>query len=296
MPRSLDEYSLGEWLRIRPLVERYKMGRYWARAAWNLRQQAAVGDPDAVAREIKNRHLLITIAFNDPQVICWQADLVRTHVRDCVHLIADNSTDDAAAKQIETQAHAHGLFYLRLAANPWSDAEYSRSHGLAMSWVWQHVIKPGAPDAFGFIDHDLFPMENTQPFAPLQAAPIWGRVVGFGRRWNLWAGFCFFRFDVVTRSDLEFRHDWYAGLDTGGCNWKRLYQHLDRDRIPAVPVRREAALPDRSIDDCFFEKVGPWLHESRFGQVLELGIRKRKVLTRRLAPLLTSVEPASRVE
>ncbi len=292
MPRSFNEYTPREWRRIRPIVERYKMGRYWARAAWHLRRPAAVGNPAAAAHAIKDRRLLVTVAFNDPQLLRWQADLVRLHLRNCIHLIIDNSSDDTAARQIETEARARKLVYLRLAANPWSESEHSRSHGLAMSWAWRNVITPGAPEAFGFIDHDLLPMEEADPFAPLQAAPVCGRIVDAGRRWNLWAGFCFFRFDAAARAKLDFRPDWYAGLDTGGCNWRRLYRHLDRGSIPAVAVRREAALPERPIEECYFEWIGSWLHEKRFNQMSDLRPRKRAALARRLAPLLSARDTA----
>jgi hypothetical protein len=290
VPRSFNEYSRRDWMRIRPVLERYKMARYSARVAWYVRRRALVGDRAALARGIKDRRVLITIAFDDPQLVRWQTDLVRLHVRDCVHLIIDNSSDDQAARRIEAEARSRELFYLRLAADPWRGSEASRAHGLAMSWAWRNVIKPGAPKAFGFIDHDLFPTEDTDPFAPLRAVPVCGRLAeGAGRRWSLWAGFCFFRFDAAARSRLDFRHDWYAGLDTGGCNWQRLYRHIDRGTIPAVAVRREAALPDQPIEDCYFEWVGSWLHEKRFEQLLELRPQKREVLARRLASFLTGI-------
>ena len=292
MPRSLNEYSRRDWMRIRPVLERYKMARYSARVAWHVRRRASVGDPAAVTRSIKDRRVLISIAFDDPQLVRWQTDLVRLHVRDCVHLIIDNSSDDQAARRIEAEARARDLFYLRLAANPWKDLESGRAHGLAMSWTWRHIIKPGAPRAFGFVDHDLFPTEDTDPFAPLQTVPVCGRLVGgAGRRWSLWAGFCFFRFDAVARSRLDFRLDWYAGLDTGGCNWQRLYRHIDRGKIPAVTVRREAALPGRPIEDCYFEWVGSWLHEKRFNQPFEFRPQKREVLACRLATLSAGTNP-----
>jgi hypothetical protein len=294
MPRSFNEYSRRDWMRIRPVLERYKMARYSARVAWYVRRRALVGNPAAVARGIRDRRVLITVAFDDPQLVRWQTDLVRLHVRDCVHLIIDNSSDDQVARQIEAEAHARELFYLRLAPNPWRGPDSGRAHGLAMSWTWRHVVKPGAPEAFGFIDHDLFPTEETDPFAPLQAVPVCGRLVdGAGRRWNLWAGFCFFRFDAVARSRLDFRLDWSAGVDTGGCNWQRLYRHIDRGRIPAVAVRREAALPDRPIEDCYFEWVGSWLHEKRFNQLFEHRPQKREVLARRLASLMTGIKSRS---
>jgi hypothetical protein len=288
MPRSFDEYTRQQWLRLRPVVERYKMGRYARRSAWHVRRRAAAGNAAAVARDIEDRRLLISVAFDDPQLVRWQADLIRHHVHGCVHLIIDNSSDDHAARRIEADAAARGLSYLRFAGNPWSETEYSRSHGLAMSWAWHNVVRPGAPEAFGFIDHDLFPTEDADPFAPLSQAPVWGHVLDRGRRWYLWAGFCFFRYEAVKTSNLDFRHDWYADLDTGGFNWHRLYRHLDRDKIPSIAMRPEPALPGRPIKDARFDKLGSWLHECGSGGLRELRAEKRAVLARRLAPLLAA--------
>ncbi len=75
MPRSFDEHTLRQWLRLRPIVERYETGRYAARAAWQVRRGAEVGHAGAVARAIKDRRFLTSVAFDDPRLVCWQADL-----------------------------------------------------------------------------------------------------------------------------------------------------------------------------------------------------------------------------
>jgi hypothetical protein len=295
MPRSFSEYALWEWRRLRPFEERYKMARYWARTAWYVRRRPIAGETSSLASWIRGRRALITTAFNDPEAVAWQADFIRHHIASCCHVIIDNSNDDKAAGQIQLAARRRGLPYVRLPDNPWSAKEPSRSHGLAMGWTWHNVIRPGQPESFGFIDHDLFPLEETDPFAPLREAPVWGRILGFGGRWYLWAGFCFFRFDAVAHLNLDFRHDWYAGLDTGGRNWWPLYRHLDLRRIPTVSYRIETAQPDPTIPGCCFEWLGPWLHEGGAGQVREARKQKRDVLRRRLEALLATNTAAAKL-
>ena len=52
-----------------------------------------------------------------------------------------------------------------------------------------------------------------------------------GERWFLWAGFCLFHYAAVADRMLDFRQDWFIGLDTGGANWELLYRHADITRL-----------------------------------------------------------------
>ena len=130
-------------------------------------------------------------------------------------------------------AASWGAHYLRLPPNPWTRRNDSRSHGIALNWVWRNVIKPGAPHAFGFIDDDMFPVAPVDPFAPLATHAFYGDTRTAGPRWFLWAGYCFFRYDAVADKRLDFGLDWFVGLDTGGANWDVLYRDVDPKSLPA---------------------------------------------------------------
>ncbi|HLY79459.1 MAG TPA: hypothetical protein VKQ70_08810, partial [Caulobacteraceae bacterium] len=238
--------------------------------------------------------------FNDPDFVERQAALVRRHVADCVHLIADNSTDAAAARQIEAVATGAECAYLRLHPGPWTKPEHGgRSHGLAMSWVWRNLLRPARPAAFGFIDHDIFPIRPTDPFAPLRSHLVAGQVrdrsSGHGR-WYLWAGFCFFRFEAVERRALDFSLDWAAGLDTGGANWFSLYRHLQPADVEDLGVHFEPIGADGALR---LEWIGDWLHAGNFSLPLSLPeterrrliAEKRAALERRLAAALGDEPP-----
>ena len=302
MPRPWSEYSIREWTRLRPLVERYKYAGYQLQMAHRLRQPAAGGDPAALKARIAGRRVLVTIAFNDPGFVARQVALVERNAADCIHLIADNSTDAAAAAQIEAAAASTGGNYLRLPPGPWRKPEHGgRSHGLAMTWVWRNLLRPARPAAFGFIDHDIFPMRRTDPFAPLRDHVVAGQVrdrsSGHGR-WYLWAGFCFFRFEAVERRALNFSLDWAAGLDTGGANWFALYRHLQPGDVTDLGVQHEA-IGAGGEAGLRLEWVGDWLHAGNFSLPLSLPeperarliAQKRAELEQRLADALGEASP-----
>lgn len=289
MPRPWSDYSLREWLEIKPFEQRYNYARYQFVARRVARRRAVRGDVAALQSAIRGRRVLVTVAFNDAEFIDWQATLVRRHVSDCFHLIVDNSSDPAASGEIERIAAAHDAGYVKLAPSPWRrPVDGGRAHGSAMTWTWRNLLREGRPAAFGFIDHDLFPMRPTDPFAPLEEHPVAGQVrnKSGGVRWFLWAGFCFFRFSAVERLPLDFSLDWNAGLDTGGANWFVLYRHLAADQVFDVGEVVEGIGEDVPLALARFEWVGDWLHFSNFSTPYDLPAEQREALARRKRGLL----------
>ena len=155
MPKALSEYTLADWKRLRPLAHRLKTARYWLIDRRYRARPAAVGDAAAVAKAIAGRKVLFSVAYQDPQAIDWQAALVRHFVPGALYIVVDNSPQDADANAIEAICARHEVTYLRAPPNPW--AKSSRSHGIVLNWIWHNIVRPGAPEAFGLIDHDLFP-------------------------------------------------------------------------------------------------------------------------------------------
>ena len=202
-------------------------------------------------------------AANDFERIEQQVELVHRFVKKALYLICDNSSNPQIARHIEEMAKRQDIAYVRLPRSPWSGRDFSRDHGFAMTWAWRHVVRPGRPAAFGFIDHDIYPLNPTDPFAPLASFPVAGRIMVRGPAgpreptdpWYLWAGFCFFRFDAVHRRRLDFGPDLLAGFDTGFLNWHCLYRHLDRSRIPEPPFTLQAVLPDVPVERCAVERL-----------------------------------------
>jgi hypothetical protein len=291
MPRPLAEYSLADWRRLRPLNHRFKTLRYRLVNLAHMHRPARGGDVGTLARSIRGKKPLVTIAFAYPQAIEWQARLMRAYVPQAVHLIADNSRDDASAAEIASLAERYGLGYVRLPANPWERG--SRSHGIAMNWVWHNIIRPGEPDAFGFLDHDLFPTAPDDPFAALATQDFFGLVRTAGPRWFLWAGFCMFKFDRVRHQPLDFGQDWFAGLDTGGGNWEVLYRHADRGKLREASSRLFPFKPGLKVEDGPLQWCGTWLHEVGHTGRADLVPEKREALGRLLARYIAAAPDRS---
>lgn len=289
MHRPLTDYALEDWVRLRPLIQRLKSAHYDRVQRRFDRQPPRVGDLALLRAAIRGRRLLMTIAYEDPQAIDWQVRLVRHHIAGAVHLVADNSHDDAKAAAIARHARASGALYLRMPENPWRRGQASRSHGTAMTWLWTNLVRPGEPAMFGFLDHDLWPTAPTDPFAPLAQRPFDGNVREAAGKWFLWAGFCFFRFDAVCHLPLDFRQAWFIGLDTGGGNWAVLYRDADRTPMTIHGRAPIALLPDVPVPACYGERMGVWLHEVGLaGDPAHVG-RKRAAIADLLAPVLASI-------
>ena len=128
----------------------------------------------------------------------------------------------------------------------------------ALNWVYRNVIRRLPPAAWGFFDHDLFP---TRPFDPLQrlrGQPFYGDLeIRPGGRY-LWPGYCLFSYDADTDFQLDFRQDWFMGLDTGGMNAELLARRGDLAamafaRSRSIGPRRNVAVTIDEVDwfdDC----------------------------------------------
>jgi len=291
MVRSLSEYDFADWRRLRPLSHAFKSTRYRLVKLRYLRRAAAGGDPRALARSMTGKRVLTTIAFDDAEVIGWQVRLVRHYVPSAMHIVADNSREEAAAAQIAEICRALDISYLRLPPNPWE--EPSRSHGIALNWVWHNLIRAGQPEAFGFLDHDLFPTAPDDPFAALSTQDCFGLVRRVGPRWFLWAGYCMFRFDRVRDTLLDFGQDWFYGLDTGGANWRGLYQRLCGANLKEAHTTFEPYKPGVNMADGALQWVGSWLHE--VGQMVRPELRgdRRQVVRGILQPHLAAAQGAT---
>ena len=296
MPPRLIDYGTADWFRLRPLLHRLKAARYGAIDRSFRRRPARAGDVAHLRDQIAGRRVLITIAFNDAQTILWQASLVKKYVADVVYIVADNSADEAAASDIAALAARRRIPYVRLPRN--LAPSPSRSHGLALNWAWENIVKPGEPDVFGFIDDDIYPTQPDNPFAALSEQMFFGVVrpsaPGFANRWFLWAGFCMFSFARVKRLDLDFSQDWFCGLDTGGANWDQLYSRFDRFSLREqvtqfVPIREGLKMEEAPLQWC-----GPWLHTVGLMGDPNYAGEKADVVSRIIGPLLKEAESADR--
>jgi len=177
-------------------------------------------------------NVCFTIAFNVPWTIevlvaAWQRFPTGLSL-----IVANNSSDPKKRRDIETICRLHDVAHIHLPYNPeWHPC---RSHGIAMNWLYFNVVKRLRPDIFGFIDHDCFPIQPYNVVHRLEGRDVFGvrqeatKVPG---AWNLWAGFCFYRFPSIENRAVDFKHRIEFGLDTGGGNWLGIYKATDLERI-----------------------------------------------------------------
>ncbi len=295
MPKALHEYTWRDWRRLRPLAHRVKEHRYRRIDRRYLSRQPPCPEPPcpepfclasscsgvASTRDaIGGQKAVFSIAFNDPETIELQIRAIHRFLPSVVYVVVDNSSDPDAASRIGELCDKARIAYVRLAPNPWNGRNASRSHGLAMNAVWQHLVRPGAPTQFGFIDHDLFPTAMTDPFSQLGEDVCYGDQRWAGSKWFLWAGFCFFDTVKVNQleDDLDFGLDWFAGLDTGGANWKTLYRHLPPAAMKQRRIREVAVWEDVDPKLAYFEWRDDWIHEVGLAGDRQYKEKKRCVL------------------
>ena len=294
MPKSFQEYELRQWLRLQPLVHAIKTARYRRIDEQFLGMQAKDCDIAAIREATRGRRVLVTVAFGDAQCLELQLFLVGGLVRHDLHIVADNSVDEASARENRSACTTSGAAYIRLPTNPWTAKNPSRSHGTALNWVWRHVLQPAGPAVFGFLDQDLFPTQRCDPFEPLSRVAFHGDLRWAGPRWFLWAGYCFFQYNAVSGKPLDFGLDWFAGLDTGGANWEVLYRHVDPNSLPQRPITGFAALPGIELRKAYCEWRGDWLHEVGLDGDPSLKAKKRQAVLQLLEPALAAAGEAGR--
>src|SRR5690606_21815744 len=119
----------------------------------------------------------------------------------------------------------------------------------------------------------------------LATSPFYGDIRRSGERWFLWAGFCFFRFDVVGEKPLDFGLDWFLGIDTGRGNWQVLYRDVPAGSLPERPIEPIEGVPGVEDQEARFERRGEWIHEVGWAWSIDpqLNARKRQALVTLLA-------------
>lgn len=293
MPKPLREYTLSDWARLRPILHSIKALRYRLIDRAYCRQSPPDGTLESLISLCRDRQVIVSIAFNDNELILAQAKRVRDFIPHATYLIADNSSNADAASAIERHCRTYGLPYIRLPKNPWQGrSAASRSHGQAMNWVWQQILRPARPSSFGFIDHDLIPTNACDPFQKLQTLPFYGDKRWAKDRWFLWAGYCFFRFAEAEETGLDFSQDWFIGLDTGGANWRRIYSKWDPALLPDRKIREASILPNVELRQAYIEWRDDWVHEVGLAGDRALRAQKRKAFLELIDTLSKSHQAA----
>ncbi len=259
--RHAHQFSSSEWLRLEPLRQGLKQLRNDALLARYLRVRPPELDTFLAAhRRLAGRPVALVIAFEQTWTLDWLLAAAARHLPGVTVLVADNSRRQPTRDEVAAVCARHGAPYFGLP--PYRTRHANRSHGMAMSWVFQHIVLGLVPGLFAFLDHDLIPVAPVDFAERLGPQPVFGlsNEGSFGC-WSLWAGYCLYRLDAVRQRPLNFLYDFSRGLDTGGRNWNPLYSQLDRttlrfarrELVEVQPSADESPRPVELVD-------GRWIH------------------------------------
>lgn len=258
--RELKNFSVKDWFELRPVIQAAKQWRNDLVLKAFLRSRPAELENFLRHNErLRGRNLVQLIAFEQPQVLKVSVKMASRNLTDAVPLVFDNSRHPQARAENEQICREHNVAYLPLPPNPARHA--NRSHGLAMTWIWHHVVKPLEPAIAGFIDHDLIAVEkievhklvNGQPFYGLPNIAKWG--------WSLWAGYCFYDVNSIASLPLNFLNDFSRELDTGGRNWDCLYGRHNPRRLRFAHLKLFDLIDPSTGKPRRLEVIdGAWIH------------------------------------
>jgi hypothetical protein len=267
--QHFSNFSANDWLRLAPL--RFALTELRNDALLNAYLQR---HPDTLPAFLRNhthldgKNLVLIIAFGQPRVLDFLLSKLNRFVSDAHFLVFDNSPTAAARTDIERVCREHAVPYLALPA--FRTRHQNRSHAFAMTWIFWNVVRALKPRMFAFIDHDLIPFKTVEFGKLLNGQPFFGPVranksaepAAIGNRsWSLWAGYCMYDFSTVKDLRLNFLYDFSRGLDTGGRNWERLYEHYDHPR-PVFADSRKISLTDSRTGKAHVVRIVDrrWLH------------------------------------
>lgn len=229
--RSITKFSFIEWVTLKPISFLWKELR---NDLFLFFYKCLVAKNEASFLEryvhLKNENILVIIAFEQPQVLEWLFQLAQKNLSGARLMVFDNSRRAHLSAEIERVCHRYDIPYLALPKNP--TRHVNRSHGMAMTWVYYRIIKKIQPKYFGYIDHDLLPIEPVNINHSLNMKNgfygLFRKKAGY---WNLWAGYAFYSYKAVKDLPMNWLYDFSRQLDTGGRNWNCLYSQVDIHQV-----------------------------------------------------------------
>jgi len=238
--KELSRYRVNEWVALKPFIHRFRALRNKLLLFFYMRKKTN-GCAEVIEKlRHSDEFIVVTIAFEQVEVIDWLAFFFNKNVDDGILLVADNSRDHAKASKIKEICLSYQVSYVRLPSN--GTRHVNRSHSMAMEWVYRKLIKILDPDFFGFIDHDLIPVAQVGLKKKIQHQDFYGLLRPGGENhedpdaWSLWAGYCFFNNAKLRKRGFSFMYDFSRGLDTGGGNYEKIYRNYSRDAIQFCPL------------------------------------------------------------
>lgn len=203
--------------------------------------------------------LLITVAFNNAQVLDWQLALCKRFIEDeYLHVILDNSSSLGVRRKNKSICVHHGVAYISLPPNPWTDIHNSRSHGIALDWAFRHVVPQYSFQVLGLLDHDVFPVKRHSLLTDMNDKLYMGVLQERTKLWYLWPGLFFVRSSALDLDNFSMLPTGKA--DTGGALWEKVFRHMDRKEVFFWEERECRLREGASRQSAFYYQIGPWIH------------------------------------
>jgi len=228
----LNEYSLIQWIKLDPLSIAFKEFRNDILLKVYLKQKPPLLFQYLKSiRNLSGSNLVIIVAFEQPWILNWLLKMAKNNLTNASILVFDNSRNKLIRNKIEKVCIGNKIKYFPLPAN--NTLHVNRSHGMAMTWIYENVIRELKPKIFAFIDHDLIPTNPINIENRISKQVCFGRLSsrGSNKYWSLWAGYCIFNFSKLKNKSLNFLYDFSRGLDTGGRNWDEIYSNINKSKI-----------------------------------------------------------------
>lgn len=208
---------------------------------------------------------IITIAFNNLNVIQYQEQFLKKNIQDSyTHIVVDNSSNSEISAQIYAFCRDAGIPYMRLPDNHLSLIGGSYSHAGSLNYAYRHIIAKRQPYAFGQIDHDLFPVQKLSILEYLKDQPVYGPLRQRNECWYLSAIMSFFRYEFVCDKKVDFMPvtPVKTYLDSGGGNWYKIYSQLNMNQLifPEEHIEKLREGGDRHGDSLEWFDNKRWLH------------------------------------
>lgn len=212
-----------------------------------------------------NRVDVITVAFNNSELIRLQHRFLQKNLKDNYHqIIVDNSTNAIVREELYAFCLENGLTYVGLPKNLLNYVGPSYSHANALNYTYRKIIRQRHPFAFGQIDHDLFPIAPFSVVEKLSNQPFYGPLRHRGKCWYLSGIMSFFRYDYVYDKKVDFMPVTpdKIYLDTGGGNWYPIYSKLNLEQLhfPNECIEPLRMGGDRHGDSLEYFDDKHWLH------------------------------------
>jgi hypothetical protein len=155
--RDFSTYSIWEWLKLDPIKFFIKERRNDFHLSLYLKKNAINEDIFIEkCKKFSGKNIILVVAFERPDVLVWLFKYARKNLHDFQILVFDNSKSGTKCVEICNICNDNAIPYLKLPKN--IVGHPNRSHGMAMTWIYCHIVKKINPEIFGYLDHDMVPL------------------------------------------------------------------------------------------------------------------------------------------